>query len=137
MVLQNYQNLIEMTSNMIYIVAFGGGLKCPRKIHLNTQCPPQKKIKRGILFNLSYFKKWCCWAPTKAAIFNCALFGQIFCRFYWRFHPFHCQKSGQIGSIGRNHDQSKEPPHASNHPCRHSPEISQLKFIIDSCFWSS
>ena len=24
---------------MIYIVAFGGGLKCPRKIHLNTQFP--------------------------------------------------------------------------------------------------
>ena len=32
------QNFIEMTLNMIYIVAFGGGLKCPRKIHLNTQC---------------------------------------------------------------------------------------------------
>ena len=39
MVLQNYQNLIEMTSNMIYIVAFGGGLKCPRKIHLKTSAP--------------------------------------------------------------------------------------------------
>ena len=26
-----------MISNMIYIVAFGGGLKCSRKIHLNTQ----------------------------------------------------------------------------------------------------
>ena len=37
MVLQNYQNFIEMTSNMIYIVAFGGGLKFPHKIHLNTQ----------------------------------------------------------------------------------------------------
>ena len=37
MVLQNYQNLIEMTSNIIYIVAFGVGFKCPRKIHLNTQ----------------------------------------------------------------------------------------------------
>ena len=37
MVLQNYQNLIEMTSNMIYIVALGFGLKCQRKIHLNTQ----------------------------------------------------------------------------------------------------
>ena len=36
----NYQNFIEMTSNMIYIVALGGGFKCPRKIHLNTQCPP-------------------------------------------------------------------------------------------------
>ena len=37
MVLQNYQNLIEMTSNMIYIVVLGVGLKCPRNIHLNTQ----------------------------------------------------------------------------------------------------
>ena len=27
-----------MTSNMIYIVALGAGLKCPRKIHLNSQC---------------------------------------------------------------------------------------------------
>ena len=26
-----------MTLNMIYIVAFGVGLKCPCKIHLNTQ----------------------------------------------------------------------------------------------------
>ena len=39
MVFQNYQNLIEMTSNIIDIVAFGVGFKCPRKIHLNTQCP--------------------------------------------------------------------------------------------------
>ena len=42
MVLQNYQNVIEMTSNMIYIVALGGDFKCPRKIHLNTQCPPPR-----------------------------------------------------------------------------------------------
>ena len=27
------ENFTEMTSNMIYIVAFGVGLKCPRKIH--------------------------------------------------------------------------------------------------------
>jgi hypothetical protein len=46
MALQNYQNFIEMTSNMIYIVAFGGGLKCPRKIHLNTQCPPPPQFKK-------------------------------------------------------------------------------------------
>ena len=38
MVLQNYQNFIELTSNIIYIVAFGGGLKCSHKIHLITQC---------------------------------------------------------------------------------------------------
>ena len=29
-----------MTSNMIYIVALGVGFEFPRKIHLNTQCPP-------------------------------------------------------------------------------------------------
>ena len=37
MVLQNYQSFIEKTSNMIYTIAHGGGFKCPRKIHLNTQ----------------------------------------------------------------------------------------------------
>ena len=37
MVLQNYKKIIEMTANMIYIVALGVGLKCPHKIHLNTQ----------------------------------------------------------------------------------------------------
>ena len=37
MVLQNYQTFKEITSIMIYIVAFGVGLKCPHKIHLNTQ----------------------------------------------------------------------------------------------------
>ena len=44
MILQNYQKLIEITSNMIYIVALGVGLKCLRKIHLNTQCPPPLHI---------------------------------------------------------------------------------------------
>ena len=38
--LQNYRDFIEMTSNMIYIVALGVDFKCPRKINLNTQCPP-------------------------------------------------------------------------------------------------
>ena len=37
MVLQSYQNLIEKTLNIIYIVAFGVDSKCPHKIHLNTQ----------------------------------------------------------------------------------------------------
>ena len=40
MVLQNYQKFRVLTSNIIYIVALGVGFKCPRKIHLNTQCPP-------------------------------------------------------------------------------------------------
>ena len=39
MVLQNYQKFVVLTSNMVYIVALGVGLKCPCKIHLNTQCP--------------------------------------------------------------------------------------------------
>ena len=38
MVLQNHQKLIEMTSNIFNTIAFGVGFKCPRKIHLNTQC---------------------------------------------------------------------------------------------------
>ena len=38
MVLQNYQKFVEMTANIIYIVALGVSFKCLRKIHLNTQC---------------------------------------------------------------------------------------------------
>ena len=41
-VLQNCQNLIEMTSNMIF--ALGVGLKCPPKVHLNTQWLERTKI---------------------------------------------------------------------------------------------
>ena len=55
-VLQNYQNFIEMTSNMIDIVAFGGGLKFPHKIHLNTVargggifCPPSQRLHQRFL----------------------------------------------------------------------------------------
>ena len=36
-----------MTANMIYIVALGVGLKCPRKVHLNTQWGGQKFAKVG------------------------------------------------------------------------------------------
>ncbi len=36
MVLRNYQNLIEMTSNIFHVIAFGVRFKCPHKIHLNT-----------------------------------------------------------------------------------------------------
>ena len=35
-----------MTSNTIYIVALGFGFKCPRKIHLNTQCPGQLTLSQ-------------------------------------------------------------------------------------------
>ena len=30
---------LEMTSNVIYVVALGVGFKCPHKIHLKTPCP--------------------------------------------------------------------------------------------------
>ena len=43
-VLRNYQNFIEITANMIYLVALGLGLKCLRKVHLNTQWGKGTKI---------------------------------------------------------------------------------------------
>ena len=62
--------LLEMASNMIYIVALGVGLKCSRKIHLNTQCPPDAvrlglKTRQTILYRYLnvydvevYFHNW-------------------------------------------------------------------------------
>ena len=47
----------KLTSNMVYIVALGVGFKCPRKIRLNTQCPPppQKKKLPRIVKAISNF----------------------------------------------------------------------------------
>ena len=58
MVHQNYQNLIEMTSNIIYIVAFGVGFKCPHKIHLNTQWGWVSKVVRAGRFAVRNGKKF-------------------------------------------------------------------------------
>ena len=44
MVLQNYPNLIKMTSNTISIVSFSGELKSLRKIHFNTQWDGEESI---------------------------------------------------------------------------------------------
>ena len=49
MVLQNYQHFIEMTSNMISIIAFGGGLKCTLKTQLDTM-PPNSGISDSAYF---------------------------------------------------------------------------------------
>ena len=42
------EKFIEMTSNMIYFVALGVGLKCPRNFHLNFErkVPPAPRLRR-------------------------------------------------------------------------------------------
>ena len=56
MVLQNYQNFTEMASNMLYIFAFGCGLKCPHKIHLNIQCPTVASLRFKIYIFQCFFQ---------------------------------------------------------------------------------
>ena len=34
---------------------------------------------------------------------------------YGRVHAFHSEKGGQVGCVGADHNQSKEPPQASYH----------------------
>ena len=60
--LQNRQTFKEMTSNIIHIVALGGGFKFPRKIHLNTQCPPPP------IFRPSYTSAFKIGIDTKEAL---------------------------------------------------------------------
>ena len=42
-----------MTSNMIYIVALGGGFKYPRKIHLNAQWGGGTVFSNGFYADIS------------------------------------------------------------------------------------
>ena len=46
-----------MTSNTISIAVFKGGLKCPHKIQLNTECVGGGVTKKGKIHN-SWVKKW-------------------------------------------------------------------------------
>ena len=60
--LQNYQNLMKMTSNTIPIDEFNDSLKCPRKIHFNTQWggkgnPRRNSEMRGTILQLSQSAK--------------------------------------------------------------------------------
>ena len=54
-----------MTSKMMYIFALGVGFKCPRKIHLNTQCPkslmdvPLQEFRPAIKKSLRILTRHC------------------------------------------------------------------------------
>ena len=48
---------------MIYIVALGVGFKCPRKIHLNTQCPPTPRS--GMYYEVRHSSKIGGWRLKK------------------------------------------------------------------------
>ena len=49
---------MKITSNTIFIVAFSGGLKCPRKIHFNLQCPTPYLLDFIINRSKAYFIEW-------------------------------------------------------------------------------
>ena len=106
MVLKNYQNLIEMTSNMIYILSLGVGFKFPHKIHLNIQFPlPPGSTVPGMY---SYFtnmhsvgsdkRKWkhCHYCP----LFNCGSFYVMISLQFCSWHFESCTlKKGCLSNI--------------------------------------
>ena len=52
------------------------------------------------------------------SVLDLGLFGQIFCPSDRLLHFSGRQEGGQVGGVGRDHDQGEEPPHAGNHPGR-------------------
>lgn len=63
----------------------------------------------------------CCRATPKCAILDLGLLGQIFCTLYGRVHSLDSEESSQVGSVGGDHNEGEEPPHASHHACGHRP----------------
>lgn len=43
-------------------------------------------------------------------VHDLTLLGQVLGRVDVRHHPLHCQESCQVGGVGRDHDESEEPP---------------------------
>ena len=68
----------------------------------------------------TYFEEGLSGARPKTSILNGCLFRQIFNAFNGRYKTFHSEERSQVGGVGRDHDQSEEPPHAGCHPSRES-----------------
>ncbi len=76
----------------------------------------------SVFLLLSYPEELFGGTGVECPVGDLSLLGQVFCTLYRRHHPFHSQESSQIGSVGRNDDQSEEPPHTSNNTARQRPE---------------
>jgi len=57
-------------------------------------------------------------AGVEGSIENITLFGQIVGRLYGRQHALDREKGGKVGGIGRDDDQSKEPPGTADNTTR-------------------
>lgn len=68
-----------------------------------------------------------CGTAGHDTVFDLVLVGQIIDVSYGFIHLLHRQESGQIGGVGRDHDQREEPPHARYYACRHCPAINVLR----------
>ena len=47
---------------------------------------------------------------------------EVLCRLYGWLHSLHSEEGGQVGGVGADHDQGKEPPQRRYHPGGEGPE---------------
>lgn len=59
-------------------------------------------------------------AAVEGTVLDLSLFGQVLGRLNRRLHAFHGKEGGEVGSVGRDHDESEEPPDSSHDTGGHS-----------------
>jgi len=57
------------------------------------------------------------------AVEDRSLLREVFRRLDRRDHSLYGQERGQVSCVGRDDDQGKEPPHATNDASRHGPRV--------------
>ena len=67
----------------------------------------------------AYLEEILCRAVSHDTIFDLRLFGEIVRRLDGRLHSLHGKEGGQISSVGRDDDESEEPPHAADYTARY------------------
>ena len=75
----------------------------------------------------------CCRATLKCAILDLGLLGQIFCTLYGRVHSLDSEESSQVGSVGGDHNEGEEPPHAGHHTRGHCP-VTRTEYSAPGMF---
>lgn len=94
------------------------------------------RYKITALKHATYSKEFFGWAWIQSAIGYLSLLSQILCALYGRHHPFHRKEGSKISSVGRDNDESEEPPDSSNNsPWERSTEKHRSSNFFKYIHW--
>ncbi len=85
------------------------------------------------LKHCKYPEERCRGPSLQAPVFDRTLLGEVVRGLDRGHHSLHGQEGSQVGSVGGDHDEGEEPPHAGHHAGGHGPwEMSSVRQYVET-----